>query len=48
MVHVAYIDETYSAEELWLVGLVIPDVGAKALESALNEKVHKRTAVRPP
>lgn len=47
LVRLAYIDETYSADEFWLLGLVIPDTGAKALEDALNAIVRNASQSFP-
>jgi hypothetical protein len=38
-VRFAYIDETYTAEQFWIVSLVVPDVAAKNLETAMSNIV---------
>jgi hypothetical protein len=38
-VRLAYIDETYTKEQFWIVALVVSDTGAKAVERLLNELV---------
>ena len=39
LVRLAYIDETYTKEQFWIVALVIPDIAAKALERLMDEVV---------
>lgn len=40
----AYIDETYTDDEFWVIALVIPESGAKELERALNAVVQRAHA----
>jgi hypothetical protein len=40
-VRLAYIDETYTDDEFWVVALVIPESGAKELEKALDAVVQR-------
>jgi hypothetical protein len=39
-----YIDESFNKNEFWVTGLVVPETGAIALESALEEVVAKAAA----
>jgi hypothetical protein len=38
-VRLAYIDETYTKDQFWVIALVVSDAGAKAIERLLNELV---------
>jgi hypothetical protein len=46
-VRLAYIDETYTDDEFWVIALVIPESGAKELEVALNAVVQRAHARFP-
>ncbi|GAB5018368.1 hypothetical protein JHV675_53720 [Mycobacterium avium subsp. hominissuis] len=37
----AYVDETYTDDQFWVIALVIPESGAKELEVALNDSVER-------
>ncbi|TXA42100.1 hypothetical protein DKM27_08530 [Mycobacterium tuberculosis variant bovis] len=37
----AYVDETYTDDQFWVIALVIPESGAKELEVALNAVVQR-------